>query len=151
MARGKGWRVLRKAAEEFTNFQPPKTSTKIKVHPNLLALHDRMSQTPKPLKYKLHEMPSAENSITQPLGPIETLPFQISRTHTGNLPIYTDYRNDRTRKLTIIRRISGDINDFKEELAKVVSNAPISEKVGRLEVKGLHKPVIEVWLRRLGF
>jgi large subunit ribosomal protein L49 len=110
-----------------------------------------MSQTPKPLKYKLHEMPSAENSITQPLGPIETLPFQISRTHTGNLPIYTDYRNDRTRKLTIIRRISGDINDFKEELAKVVSNAPISEKVGRLEVKGLHKPVIEVWLRRLGF
>ena len=151
MASGKGWRVLQKAAEEFPNFKPPTPSTKIKAHPNLLALHDRMTQPLQPLKYKLHEMPTSDIPITRPLGPIETLPFQISRTHTGNLPIYSDFRNDRTRKLTIVRKITGDINEFKEELSKVVSNSPITEKVGRLEVKGLHRPVIEVWLRRLGF
>ena len=32
------------------------------------------------------------------------------------------------RKLTIVRKINGDIGEFKTELAKVVSNSPIEEK-----------------------
>ena len=42
------------------------------------------------------------------------------------------------RKVTVVRRIAGDLNEFKTELAKVVSNAPIEEKMGRIEISGMH-------------
>ena len=65
--------------------------------------------------------------------------------------MYTDYRNGGMRKLTVVRGVSGDINEFKEELAKVVSNSPIEEKMGRVEISGLHSEKVKLWLRRLGF
>jgi hypothetical protein len=37
------------------------------------------------------------------------LGYWIGRTKTGNLPIYTDIRNGRTRKLTVVRKYEGDI------------------------------------------
>ena len=37
------------------------------------------------------------------------------------------------------------------ELAKVVSNHEIKEKMGRVEVNGLHVNKIKLWLTRLGF
>ena len=55
------------------------------------------------------------------------------------------------RKVTVVRRIYGDINEFKTELSKVVSNAPIEEKMGRIEISGIHSDKVKLWLRRLGF
>ena len=75
----------------------------------------------------------------------------MERTHTGNVPVYTDYRVGGMRKVTVVRKIFGDINEFKTELSKVVSNAPIEEKMGRLEISGLHSDKVKLWLRRLGF
>jgi hypothetical protein len=40
---------------------------------------------------------------------------------------------------------------LKEELAKIVSNAPIEEKMGRLEISGLHSEKVKLWMRRVGF
>ena len=74
----------------------------------------------------------------QPLGPIEALPFQIERTFKGNLPVFTDVRSGGSKRCTVVRKIYGDMDAFKEELGKVVSNAPIEEKVGRLEISGIH-------------
>ena len=147
MARTKGWRVVKKAAEEFIGFKKPLVTDKIKAHPKLLELHDRMSQPLSPLKYKLKELTDKD----EPIGGVEELPFNVSRTFNGNLPVYTEFRNNRARHLTVVRRITGDVEEFKEELAKVVSNAPIYDKIGRIEVKGLHSYIIKVWLRRLGF
>ncbi len=65
--------------------------------------------------------------------------------------MYTDYRVGGMRKITVVRKITGDINEFKEELAKVVSNAPIEEKMGRIEINGMHSDKVKLWLRRLGF
>lgn len=45
----------------------------------------------------------------------------------------------------------GDVEDFKQELSKICSNAPINEKIGRVEVNGLHSEKVKLWLRRLGF
>ena len=73
------------------------------------------------------------------------------RTHVGNLPVYTEYKNDRNQKLTIIRKVSGDVDEFKTELAKVVSNYDVKEKQGQVIVKGIHAEVIKMWLTRLGF
>ena len=75
----------------------------------------------------------------------------MERTHKGNLPVYTDFKAGGTRKITIVRRIYGDIEEFKQELKKIVSNSDIEEKMGRLEVSGMHSQKIKFWLTRLGF
>ena len=67
------------------------------------------------------------------------------------MPVYTDYRVGGMKKVTVVRKITGDINELKEELAKVVSNAPIEEKMGRLEISGLHSEKVKLWMRRVGF
>jgi hypothetical protein len=50
-----------------------------------------------------------------------------------------------------VRLIDGDIDAFTNELKKVVSNSEVNVRVGSVEVKGLHKESITLWLRRLGF
>lgn len=52
--------------------------------------------------------------------------------------MYTDIRAGGTRQLTVVRKVLGDVEAFKLELQKVVSNAPITEKMGRFEVNGIH-------------
>ena len=87
----------------------------------------------------------------EPLGTLQDLPFEVERTHKGNLPVYTDIRNGGTRRLTVVRKIYGDVGSFKAELSKVVSNSAIEERMGRLEVSGLHSQKVKLWLTRLGF
>ena len=91
------------------------------------------------------------NHRNEPLGPLEDLPFEVERTHTGNLPVYTDRRSGGNRRLTVVRKIYGDVDAFKTELSKVVSNAPIEDKMGRLEINGIHSQKVKLWLTRLGF
>ena len=65
--------------------------------------------------------------------------------------MYTDYKNGGMGKVTVVRKIFGDLNEFKTELAKIVSNSPIEEKMGRLEISGIHSQKVKLWMRRLGF
>ena len=53
--------------------------------------------------------------------------------------------------MTVVRKVSGDLNELKAELSKVVSNAPIEEKMGRIEISGLHSEKVKLWMRRVGF
>ena len=53
--------------------------------------------------------------------------------------------------MTVVRGIYGDLGAFKDELSKIVSNAEITEKMGRLEVSGIHSAKVKLWLTRLGF
>ena len=55
------------------------------------------------------------------------------------------------RKVTVVRKVFGDVNEFKTELSKVVSNSPIEDKMGRVEISGMHSHKVKLWLRRLGF
>lgn len=150
MGRTKGYRALKKVAEDFVGFVPPKVREVIKAHPAQKALYNKTTQVPLPLTYKLQEMPQ-DGLHGVPLGGVDSVPFRIMRTHLGNLPVYTDFKNDRNRQVTVIRKISGNVDEFKTELQKIVSNYEIYEKIGRVEVKGIHSEVIKTWLRRLGF
>ena len=122
-----------------------------KIHPNIRRMINKTTQPPQPLKYKLQDLPEPDTTFNTPMGTKEAIPFEVERSNFGNLPIYSEYKNNGMRKLTVIRRLYGDIDAFKEELAKVVSNADIIEKTGRIEVKGIHVKKIDLWLRRLGF
>ena len=54
------------------------------------------------------------------------------------MPVFTDIRSGSMRSLTVVRKLYGDVEAFKTEVAKVVSNSPIVEKQGRLEISGVH-------------
>ncbi|KAL4492958.1 hypothetical protein ABPG72_020737 [Tetrahymena utriculariae] len=123
------------------------------MHPVTKEAQNRMTQPPKPLEFKLQDIPANQTpeKAMLPLGVNQNMPFSILRTHTGNLPVYRKFNHNRTAKRTVIRHIEGDINKFTEELSKVVSNAEIHVKVGRVEINGLHKETVDFWLKRLGF
>eukprot|EP01017_Pseudomicrothorax_dubius_P046928 TRINITY_DN8344_c0_g1_i2.p1 TRINITY_DN8344_c0_g1~~TRINITY_DN8344_c0_g1_i2.p1 ORF type:complete len:185 (+),score=47.50 TRINITY_DN8344_c0_g1_i2:60-557(+) len=130
--------------------RPPKIKP-TRIHPHARRTRNRMTQPPEPLAYKLHQQPEGKDFEIAPLSPKEPLPFRVERTHVGNLPVYREYRNARSVKRTVIRHIYGDIEAFTEELSKVVSNSKIDVKVGRVEVQGLHRESVSLWLQRLGF
>ena len=77
--------------------------------PKAKLIYNEMIKEPLPLTFKLQEIPENHN-FNIPLGNTSLLPFQISRTHTRNLPVYTEFRDGRQKKITIVRRVSGDVD-----------------------------------------
>lgn len=125
-----------------------------KLHPAQVNKLVQISQEPQPLLYKIHpaiEDLKASYPHPKPLTPIEKLPFSIERTNTGNLPVYVEYNCNHHIRRTVIRKLSGDVDKFCEELSKVVSNHEVRKKVGYVEVPGVHKESVFQWLIRLGF
>ena len=122
-----------------------------KLHPEKQYWVERTTQAPLPLTYKLQDVEVPHGYFPQLETRTPDLPFYIERTKSGNLPVYRDYKCKRSRKMTEIRLITGDINAFCDELSKIASNHKINPKVGRIVVNGLHKNVICNWLYRLGF
>ncbi|OQR82466.1 hypothetical protein ACHHYP_20788 [Achlya hypogyna] len=91
-------------------------------------------------------------SPARPEGPLEGLPFSVKRTSTGlQLPVYRDYRNGRTRIITIVRRYDGDEAELLEELSTVCDGSPVISRPGRLEVVGDYSNKIKQYFTGLGF
>ncbi|KAF1336579.1 hypothetical protein FI667_g520, partial [Globisporangium splendens] len=87
-----------------------------------------------------------------PESPLPNLPFHVKRTALGlQLPVYRDYRNGRTRVLTILRRFKGDEEELRTEMSKVCLGKEVIVRPGRLEVVGDHVGDLKKWLTGLGF
>ena len=54
-------------------------------------------------------------------------------------------------KYTVVKRITGDVEEFMREVTKITSNSEVEAKVGYIKISGLHKEVITNYLTRLGF
>lgn len=117
---------------------------------------------PQPLKYAPTYQPPRvlPNGWTAPpdpasAGPLpkDTLPFQVERTDKGRwLPVYTDVRKGRTQLITLVRKVSGDLEEMREEMSKVCQNQEVRIRTGpRLEVKGRYTAQLRTWLAGLGF
>lgn len=110
---------------------------------------------PHNLKYPLREIdPSilTPSNWAPPMGGFEKLPFRIFRTTKGKqLPVYTDYKNGRTRCLTLVRRFRGDVQELAHELSKVCDCREVTIRPGRVEVVGNYCGRVTEWLQRLGF
>ncbi|PFH38332.1 large subunit ribosomal protein IMG2 [Besnoitia besnoiti] len=78
------------------------------------------------------------------------VPFKVVRTPSGNLPVYSRVKKHGTEVTTIVRHAFGDITAMKKDLM-AICEAPVRERLGTLEVKGLHVLKIKQWLRSLGF
>ena len=120
------------------------------LHPKAINLRAERTKQPEPLKFKLQNLPEEHNPLL-PLGNTENLPFFVARSKSSNLPVYRDYKHARGCKMTVVRKIEGDVDALLIELKKICSNADIRPRIGSLEVKGLHKKVVIDYLTRLGF
>merc|ERR1712216_410236 len=76
--------------------------------------------------------------------------WTVSRTKSGQLPVYSDFRNGRSKRTTILRRIRGDVTILEKELSRVCGGEAVARKMGRLEVKGNHTAAVREWLTGLG-
>lgn len=132
----------------------------MRAHIRLLSTAARF--TPRPpwtppdtLKYTLREVdPSiiTPSKWAPPMGGYEDLPFRVFRTVKGKqIPVYTDYKNGRTRCLTLVRRFRGDVHSLAEEMSRVCDNRPVTIRPGRVEVLGNYRGRVAEWLQRLGF
>lgn len=110
---------------------------------------------PDTLKYPLREIDPKlvrPSKWAPPMGGFEELPFRVFRTAKGKqLPVYTDYKNGRTRCLTLVRRFRGDVNELAMEMSRVCDNVPVTIRPGRVEVVGNYHGRVYEWLTRLGF
>jgi large subunit ribosomal protein L49 len=78
------------------------------------------------------------------------LPFFVERTDGQALPVYTDYKGGRTKVITILRKIKGDVNELKLEVEKVVGKN-VEVRAGKLVVVGNYHLRLKLWLIGLGF
>ena len=86
----------------------------------------------------------------------QRLHFAVVRSQNGNLPVYTDLRNGRTNKRTILRKYTGDANALRAALREELKEQTGKDMEvfmyhGRMEVRGHHQDVLRNWLTRLGF
>ncbi len=132
------------------------------LHPATLrkaARHEKLNpkeQVIRSLKYEPSYVPEKVSfngwSPARPEGPLEGLPFSIRRTSTGlQLPVYRDYRNGRTRVITIVRRYDGNEEELLHELSTICNGSPVIRRPGRLEIIGDHAQKIKQYLTGLGF
>jgi large subunit ribosomal protein L49 len=107
---------------------------------------------------------SAVESLTEPLPSGHRLPasekvavpFAVHRSKTNELPVYTEFKNKKARHSTIVRKISGDLDAFEQELRKLVGARPvIKQRAGSFEIYTHNNEVfanlIRDYLLRLGF
>ena len=79
--------------------------------------------------------------------------FTVMRTAVGKqLPVYSAFKNGRTRQLTIVRRCHGDLDELAGALKQLCGTPDVNVHAGRIEVKGLHMGRINSFLEnQLGF
>lgn len=82
-----------------------------------------------------------------------SLPYHVSRSATNNLPVYSEVRN--TLYLTVIRRISGDLNKLRDDVAAHLNLDEewcyVKQQSGQVVVKGRRKAALEEFLQGKGF
>ncbi|KAJ2084217.1 mitochondrial large ribosomal subunit [Coemansia sp. RSA 988] len=84
---------------------------------------------------------------------VVTYPYYVSRTRFQSLPVYTDIRNGRTRKLTILRRIDGDLGALRTDISNALDEESVVLKTisRQLVIKGDRSTELRKWLTEKGF
>jgi large subunit ribosomal protein L49 len=153
--------MLRRAVIEIASVERVASNRQIRRrlgHPARQRVLSRLPQEEKeipPLKYEPTYVPekvSYNGWAPAPEEPLPNLPFHVKRTAVGlQLPVYRDYRNGRTRVLTILRRYRGDEEELRSEMSKVCEGKEVVIRPGRLEVSGDYSHEVKKWLTGLGF
>ena len=80
-----------------------------------------------PLTFNPQQVPNLQECVFQYssceffVEPAPSLPFQIKRSKTNNLPVYVDKKRGGSLVLTVIRNIKGDLNVRFRNILLVIS------------------------------
>jgi large subunit ribosomal protein L49 len=89
------------------------------------------------------------------MGILAPMRYFVHRTVSRALPVYTDYRNGRTRRLTIIRKVDGDAQQLRADLIKELEipqeHVTVNKLNGHVTVKGIVARDVTEWLSGKGF
>ncbi|XP_034175371.1 mitochondrial ribosomal protein L49 isoform X1 [Osmia lignaria lignaria] len=115
------------------------------------------------LKHKTIPVPSFEkkeypSGWKPPVSNPGDYPYYIPRTKNYMQPIYLEITFRGTRRVTVLRKIQGDIWKLKSELTKylhVNTNKPIgvrvNELIGEIRFRGDYVTLVKNWLDEKGF
>ncbi|KAF2789744.1 hypothetical protein K505DRAFT_252641 [Melanomma pulvis-pyrius CBS 109.77] len=104
----------------------------------------------RPLKPKTIRV-KAQTPTTISLPPPK---YHISRSHSQNYPVYSDYKRGGNLHLTTIRKITGDLSALRDELRVFLNKQNDEVKINSLTshviVKGHHVAEITDFLKARG-
>ncbi|XP_034951161.1 probable 39S ribosomal protein L49, mitochondrial [Chelonus insularis] len=144
-------------------FKPPKYD------PNTIYTDFEKVENPKEWPYvewylKSHFIPKPKNEENLPSGWVppkegaKKLPYFVQRSKNFMLPVYLVRKNRGLRRLTIIKKIEGDIlrleAELKPHLEKLAAKeigCQISEPGGVIKFRGDHVSRVKEWLISKGF
>ncbi|XP_028398493.1 NAD-dependent protein deacetylase sirtuin-2-like isoform X2 [Dendronephthya gigantea] len=89
---------------------------------------------------RLEEIARSPSGWVPPQNPPPSLPFQIRRSKTNNLPVYVDKKRGGSLVLTVIRNIKGDLNELVKMLKKMLGedvHFQINEITSQVKIKEL--------------
>jgi hypothetical protein len=73
------------------------------------------------------------------------LKFLVSRLESGRLPVYKQFKNGKTRVVTIVK-VKGNRRQFVDLISKVIPQDRIECLLGKIRINGNYKDVLSQWL-----
>ncbi|XP_062456813.1 large ribosomal subunit protein mL49 [Rhea pennata] len=112
------------------------------------------TRVPAPPEHPSYPTPSG---WSPPRDPPPALPYFVRRSRMHNVPVYRQLTKGN-RKMTVIRKIEGDIwaleGELKAFLAPLAGRQPltqVNELTGTLRIKGHFDGEVRAWLLQKGF
>ncbi|KAI5793839.1 mitochondrial large subunit ribosomal protein-domain-containing protein [Peziza echinospora] len=99
--------------------------------------------------------PQILQQLSQSTTPSESIyPFRITRTNSGNLPVYQEEKKHGSWKRTRIRRIAGDIDALKDLMARGLKldsgDLMVNMRTRHLLIRGHRRTEVLQYLKELG-
>ncbi|CAG8519771.1 10798_t:CDS:2 [Paraglomus brasilianum] len=111
-----------------------------------------------PQPYRLRGVPRLPDPPKiDPNRPIVQYPYFVERSRYGELPVYYCIKNGRTRQLTTIRRIEGNLQALRDDIVKELfpgalkGEVKINETSCQIIIKGNVRRDVMQWLYDKGF
>ncbi|KAF9923902.1 hypothetical protein FBU30_006063 [Linnemannia zychae] len=94
-------------------------------------------------------------SVASKAAKTSTLPrtYFVERTKSGQLPVYSEFKNAGSRPLTIIRKIQGNATALKTDILMTYPSAEIqvNGRSNQVILRGLVMDDVRQWLSAKGF
>lgn len=133
--------------------------------PKISKASRRTAHPPVQRPYPTRQHPYAATTPTAPITLLPesdsapNLPYFVRRTRGNELPVYTDFKRGGNLKLTIVRKVDGNLTALRdglrvrlgEEAGLEESRVVVNELTRQVVVKGMVKGVVERFLKERRF
>ncbi|KAF2481939.1 mitochondrial large subunit ribosomal protein-domain-containing protein [Neohortaea acidophila] len=143
----------------------PPPSMKSLPRPKLSRASRRTSQPPKqrpyPTRQPSHHQPAPPKLIPEPVAPLPpaecapNLAYFVTRTRNNELPVYHDSKRGGNMKLTLVRKIDGEVEVLRDQLRARLhlkkEDCIVNPITRQVVMKGHWKPEVANFLRERQF